>query len=503
MWDEQKLLPQNNPAEDHYVLHYSHSRRAFASTAPEATGTSNFKEFSALVAFIIGLAVWLSCSAIFHINPLVLAPLLIVAIMPFVLFNRFEPTNIEVTRRGIRLHYKNANSFVSGSWIDWDAVKSVEYHEAKATGIDTARCLDLVINTSRFNKVQKFAFELLCSLITVQADRDVTKIRLIESGFTNETDESLFRSSLKKFMPTERVSPALLAREEFGDIPTYTSIWFGALNSSTEDHMLKPGIELADGKYRILSTVGSGGNSVVYDCESIEDGRVVGRCVLKQFVLPMRGGIEIRKRALENVYREAKLLQHLDHPRIVKYKELFVEGTLAFMALEKIEGRTLRSLVEEGGPMHPDNVIDIATQTCEILRYLHNETPPVIHRDLTPENLIINKDGQITLIDFNVAHRLESNSTKTVVGKHAYVPPEQFRGRPSERSDIFALGATLYFLLTADDPEPLSKSHLPAHLQVSTPLLEKVVAKCTEPDEMNRYASIEDVISKLKEQCLV
>jgi serine/threonine protein kinase len=115
-----------------------------------------------------------------------------------------------------------------------------------------------------------------------------------------------------------------------------------------------------------------------------------------------------------------------------------------------------------------------------------------VHRDFTPENLLLAEDNQVKLIDFNVAHRLESASTKTVAGKHSYIAPEQFRGRPTVPSDIYSFGASLYFMLMKKDPEPISKS-----MPTCTDALAQIVAHCTEPDEALRYASITQVRSDL------
>ncbi len=90
-------------------------------------------------------------------------------------------------------------------------------------------------------------------------------------------------------------------------------------------------------------------------------------------------------------------------------------------------------------------MISLALQMCEILKYLHDQEPPVVHRDFTPENLILGTDGTLRLIDFNVAQTLDqaASTTGTVVGKPSYLAPEQFRGEPMPSSDVYSMGATL------------------------------------------------------------
>jgi serine/threonine-protein kinase len=110
-----------------------------------------------------------------------------------------------------------------------------------------------------------------------------------------------------------------------------------------------------------------------------------------------------------------------------------------------------------------------------------------VHRDFTPDNLILDKDGTLKLIDFDVAQQREQTTSATVVGKHAYLPPEQFRGKPCPQSDIYALGATLHFLLTGCDPEPLTSSHpLTVRPEIAA-ALDGIVARCTQLDLDKRY----------------
>src|SRR5581483_12186920 len=107
------------------------------------------------------------------------------------------------------------------------------------------------------------------------------------------------------------------------------------------------------------------------------------------------------------------------------------------------------------GQFTQTRVLELATQMCDILAHLHGQSPPVLHRDFTPENLILDVDGNLRLIDFNVAQQMESTATRTVVGKHSYIPPEQFRGKATTQSDIYAMGASIFYLLTGTEPEPI------------------------------------------------
>jgi|AGTN01.2.fsa_nt_gi Serine/threonine protein kinase len=123
--------------------------------------------------------------------------------------------------------------------------------------------------------------------------------------------------------------------------------------------------------------------------------------------------------------------------------------------------------------------------------------PPIIHRDVTPDNLIFAKDGTIKLVDFTVAHQFESQRAATVVGKQCYMPPEQFRGQPTIESDIYALGCTLYFVITATDPEPMQPSR-PVDVDSGiSPRLSAIVEKATAFDAADRFHRVTEMAEEL------
>ena len=107
----------------------------------------------------------------------------------------------------------------------------------------------------------------------------------------------------------------------------------------------------------------------------------------------------------------------------------------------------------------------------------------MVHRDFTPDNLMVTPEDEIKLIDFNVARLMESDSTRTVVGKHSYIAPEQFKGKPATKSDLYSFGCTLYYLLTASDPVPLSNSVLPEEVSSLLKIEEQVDKQVEKPVE--------------------
>src|SRR5262249_14512292 len=147
------------------------------------------------------------------------------------------------------------------------------------------------------------------------------------------------------------------------------------------------------------------------------------------------------------------------HRQIVKLLDFFVEDHRGYVVLEHVNGTNLRDLVEKEGAFSESKVVGFARSMCEILTYMHTQTPPLIHRDSTPDNLILQPQGWLKLVDFNVAQYMDDTKSAIVMGKRAYMPPEQFRGKAVTQSDLYAFGGCLFFLLTGEDPEPLSVSH--------------------------------------------
>jgi len=123
----------------------------------------------------------------------------------------------------------------------------------------------------------------------------------------------------------------------------------------------------------------------------------------------------------------------------------------------------------------------------------------VVHQDFTPDNLIVDESGALKLIDFMVAKQLaaDDSETSTVVGKHHYMPPEQFRGQATRQSDLYALGCTLYFLLTAEDPEPMSEAHPILKNASVSGELDALIAKATQLDLSRRYKSAKEIQADL------
>jgi serine/threonine-protein kinase len=270
----------------------------------------------------------------------------------------------------------------------------------------------------------------------------------------------------------------------------YTQIWFDALTSRSatkRTSQLEKGEQLLNGEWTILERLASGGQATAYLAHR-RDGT---KCVLKEFILSRAENSGALIESARDFEAEASLLSQLQHDRIVKLIDFFAEDGRVYVVLEHIEGQSLRELVKEKGPLDQRQAVEIALAVCEILSYLHGLTPAMVHRDLTPENIIVQPDGRIKLIDFSLAIRHKEKTMTASVGKNSFTPPEQFQDQACPQSDIYALGATLYYALTGVIPKPLSKSSPKQMRPEISATLNDVVERATELELAQRYESIE------------
>lgn len=248
------------------------------------------------------------------------------------------------------------------------------------------------------------------------------------------------------------------------------------------------------GSLTIVRQLALGGLSAVYLAQ-LNGNKLV---VLKESVVPDDARSELKDKAREMFSREAKLLMQLHHPNIVKVIDNFEEGGRSYLLLDYVSGQDLRQYVKQNGRLREYQVLGPAIQIADILTYLHSKEPPLLHRDLTPDNIVLRADGSVVVIDFGAANEFIGNATGTFVGKQAFIAPEQFRGKAVAKSDIYAFGATLYYLLTGQDPEALSQSEPSAVCQIKEDLSD-LVKRCTslEPDERPEAREVSQVLKEL------
>lgn len=281
---------------------------------------------------------------------------------------------------------------------------------------------------------------------------------------------------------------------------SYTELWLLELSAPPKRDKLtplEPGTVLNNGKYRVIAKIGVGGQGTVYYAHSTISSSVASEVVLKEFVLPVFPDARVRRQSAEKFQEEANMLSRLDHPQIVDFLDLFLEDHRAYLVLEKVEGTTLKALVEAEGPQSERCVAELMRSMCVVLAYLHGQSPPIVHRDFTPDNLILEPDGKVKLIDFSVAQKIENDITGSVVGKANYIAPEQFRGKPVPASDLYSMGATASYLLTGCDPEPISRSRPRSIREDISAAMDDIVARLTHLDPEKRYRNLEEVLADL------
>ena len=333
------------------------------------------------------------------------------------------------------------------------------------------------------------------------------EININLSDLSSDEKTSLFYS-LRKWVPQAIISAEAQQRLIGSSVikeSCYTEIWFdlltektiGAAGTRNKREDLQPGDFLRDGSIEIIKIIGRGGQATAYLARKNHDES--HDFVLKEFILSdcQTSGALIQ--SARDFELEARLLGSLDHPHIVKLLDFFAEDRRVYLMLEHVKGQSLRQLVREKGRLPERQVRAITAQLCQVVGYLHNQTPALIHRDLTPDNIIYDGVKDIKLIDFSLAINAASNRTDShsdrqsfdlCPGKHAYMPPEQFRQETETQSDIYALGATMYFLLTGQDPKPLTKSSPRAQNPLVSKGLSDIVEQATALDLEDRYESV-------------
>ena len=239
----------------------------------------------------------------------------------------------------------------------------------------------------------------------------------------------------------------------------------------------------------VLELLGSGGMGAVYKARQPKLGRLAALKILDRH--------DGDPRFVERFTREAQTLARLSHPSIVTVYEFGEREGLPFLIMELVDGVTLRSLLR-AGKMPPEQALAIVPPICEALQYAHDKG--VIHRDVKPENILVDKEGRVKVADFGIARLMEGNGAREHltgdaerVGTAHYMAPEQVE-RPAEvdhRADIYALGVVFYEMLTGE--LPLGKFPQPSKRVEVDVRLDEVVLKALEKEPEQRYQQASEV----------
>jgi eukaryotic-like serine/threonine-protein kinase len=253
-------------------------------------------------------------------------------------------------------------------------------------------------------------------------------------------------------------------------------------------------------RYIISHQLGQGGNAITYAAKDIPTQEEVAIKILSLKELDSWKKVELFE-------REAKILQQLEHSAIPKYIDYFQIETKSnnffYIVQQLAPGKSLATLIESGWQPDETTIKQIAEQILEILIYIQQLMPPVIHRDIKPQNIIRDDDGKIFLVDFGAVQDTYHHTAmgSTVVGTYGYMAPEQFRGQAFLATDLYGLGTTLLFLLTGQSPADLPEKKLKIDFRNSVKIASEFadwIDKLIEPSHEERLPSAEVALAVLQ-----
>jgi len=257
-----------------------------------------------------------------------------------------------------------------------------------------------------------------------------------------------------------------------------------------------------DERYRIAGELGRGGMGIVYKAvDTVLDREVAYK------VLP--DALKQNAKALENFLREAKSAAQLNHPNIVTVYDAGEQAGQYYIAMEYVDGTTLKEIVKRKGAIRPRGLLHVLAQMCEALEYAHAKG--IVHRDIKTANTMWTRDKKAKIMDFGLAKAIEEvrNRTTMVSGTPFYMSPEQTLGKNIDhRTDIYSLGVSVFEMATGR--VPFREGNVPYH-HVHTPapdpcqvnpklpaLLGRVISRCLEKDPADRYQTAGEIVTEVR-----
>ncbi|MGH2693081.1 MAG: Stk1 family PASTA domain-containing Ser/Thr kinase [Actinomycetota bacterium] len=262
---------------------------------------------------------------------------------------------------------------------------------------------------------------------------------------------------------------------------------------------------LAD-RYELEAVLGQGGMARVFKGSD----RVLNRTVAVKVLSPQFAGDE---QFVARFRREAQAAAALNHPGIVSVYDTGSQGDVHYIVMEYVEGRTLRDIIRQEGPLLPERATEITEAVAGALAAAHEGG--LVHRDIKPGNIMITREGEVKVMDFGIARTTTGDTltqTASILGTASYLSPEQAQGEAVDaRSDIYSLGCVLYEMLTArapfsgDSPVAIAYKHVrenpvpPSRINTDvTESLEAVAMKCMAKNPVNRYQTADELRQDLE-----
>jgi serine/threonine protein kinase len=298
--------------------------------------------------------------------------------------------------------------------------------------------------------------------------------------------------------------PTFVASNTNNVSPTVTSGGSGGVRK------LVVGAQLQNGRYVVEDVLGEGGMGAAVRAR---DTRVKNKQVVIKELISDPGDPTQHQEDVRNFELEVETLADLDHPLVPSVTDSFQEHTHYFMVQDYVAGENLEKRMERvNQPMPEREALTYASQVLDILDYLSQQNPPLVHRDIKPANIIIgSKDKRARLVDFGIARAQANKNAKrqqtTALGTPGYAPPEQYQGNADERSDLYALAATLHHVLTNRDPRNYPPFMYPPARSINpklTPDIERVLERALKINSAERYQSaaamkhdIDDILARV------
>lgn len=248
--------------------------------------------------------------------------------------------------------------------------------------------------------------------------------------------------------------------------------------------------KLLGGCYEVKKNLGKGGMGSVYQVYHPIDRHYYAAKI-------------INNNELTNGKEEAEILKRLSHPMLPKIREYFTYDAFTIIVMEYIQGSTMEEYIRRNGPTGNKQAIMFLRQLTDVLLYLHSQEPPIIYRDLKPANIMVEEGQKLRLIDFGTARRYknEMSHDTMALGTPGYAAPEQLMGSAQSdiRTDIYALGATMYYIVTGIDigKPPFEAASIQTVRTGIMPYLEEIIFRCLQKNPKSRFQSITELLCEL------
>ncbi|NLT74285.1 MAG: protein kinase [Chloroflexi bacterium] len=262
---------------------------------------------------------------------------------------------------------------------------------------------------------------------------------------------------------------------------------------------LAPGT-LLKGRYEVVRLIKGGGMSWIYQVNERRKDATTQLWALKELRIDSDDNHTVAE-AEELFEQEAHILVHLSHPNLPRVAAYFAQSQRSYLVMEYVHGETLQErLTAARAPLLESQVVAWAVQICGVLSYLHNQSPPVIFRDMKPSNVMVTPGGDIKLIDFGIARTYKAGKQRDTIsmGSENYAAPEQWGQEQTDaRSDVYAVGATMYHLLANEPPLPAFVPGERVPLRQRNPSaserVDAIISKAMARDRNDRYQTAEEM----------